>query len=48
MEEHVGNELPNGKSLNHLRWDEREVLQEKASVAGLKDVSEYENANVRD
>jgi hypothetical protein len=46
MQEHIGNELPNGKRLNDLRRDKREVLKEKARVSGLEDVSEYEDANV--
>src|SRR3954452_6710217 len=46
MEEHIGNELPNGKRLNHLGGHERKVLEEHARGAGLQDVSKDENANV--
>jgi hypothetical protein len=46
MKEHVGDDLPNGKRLNDLRRHKREVLKEQAGVAGLEDITKYEDANV--
>jgi hypothetical protein len=46
MKEHVGDDLPNGKRLNDLRGHQRKVLKEQASLSGLENVSEYEDANV--
>jgi hypothetical protein len=48
MQEHIGNHLPDGKGLNHLRRNERKVLEKEARTAGLEYVSEEEDANVRD
>jgi hypothetical protein len=46
MQEHIGNDLPDGKRLNNLRGNERKISKEEAGFAGLENVSKYEDANV--